>query len=488
MGIFRPRPTPHPHPHPGPRLAALAAMTLLGWVAGACGFAPAPPLEEGAPPPNILVLIADDANWSDFGVYGNEAIRTPNIDGLAGDGLLVRRAFVTTSQCSPSRISMLTGKYPHATGAEDLHMPLPEGALILPGLLQRHGYFTGSMKKQHYGGEVAERQFQWYGERTSPDFPAFLDAAGDRPFFLWVGFTDPHRPFPALGDVEPPHDPAKVKVPPYLADTPASRADMARYYDAIARMDTDIGRFMAELESRGMVDNTLVIFLSDNGMPFPRAKATAYDEGIRTPLILSWPAVIRPGTTYDGLVSTLDLAPTLLELAGGGATAEMQGQSFAAMLRDPTLPGRTYVFAERNWHDTDEHIRALRSDRYKLILNAYTELPLGVTADLGESPSFRSLAERRRLGTLTEAQAAIFEAPRPRIELYDLETDPWETENLAAADAHWERARELAAVLSAWMEETGDFPPTMRVRDDHTDRLTGVWFSDRIPAMRHLEH
>lgn len=478
----------HSRACPRRRSAVLAAMVFIAWVAGACGFAPAPPLEDGERPPNILVLIADDANWSDFGVYGNEAIRTPNIDRLAEGGLLVKRAFLTTSQCSPSRISMLTGKYPHSTGAEDLHMPLPEGSVILPGLLQRRGYFTGSMKKQHYGGQVAERQFQWYGERTSADFPAFLDAAGDRPFFLWVGFTDPHRPFPALGDVEPPHDPAEVKVPPYLADTPAARADLARYYDAIARMDTRIGEFMTGLERRGALDNTLIIFLSDNGMPFPRAKATAYDEGIRTPLIFSWPAVIEPGTTYDGMVSTLDLAPTLLELAGAVPTEEMQGESFAPMLRDQTIPGRTYVFAERNWHDTDEHIRAVRTDRYKLILNAYTELPLGVTADLGESPSFRSLAERRRLGTLTPAQAAIFEAPRPRIELYDLHKDPWEIDNIAATDAHWERARDLAAVLSSWMEETGDFPPTMRVRDDHTDRLTGVWFSDRIPEMRHTDH
>lgn len=475
------------HGHAAFHPIGLAALLLAAAAGISCGFAPAPPADGDEQPPNILVLIADDANWSDFGAYGNDAIRTPNIDRLAGSGLLVRRAFLTTSQCSPSRISMLTGKYPHSTGAEDLHMPLPEGAVILPALLQRRGYFTGSMKKQHYGGEVAERQFQWYGERTAADFPAFLDATGDRPFFLWVGFTDPHRPFPALGDVEPPHDPEAVNVPPYLADSPATRADLARYYDAIARLDGEIGQFMAELRRRGKVENTLVIFLSDNGMPFPRAKATAYDEGIRTPLIFSWPAVIEAGTTYDGLVSTIDLAPTLLELAGVAGTGEMQGASIAAMLRDPTVPGRTFVFAERNWHDTDEHIRALRTDRYKLIRNAYTELPLGVTADQGESPSFRSLADHRRRGTLTSAQGAIFEAPRARIELYDLQADPWEIDNIAASDEHWELARELAATLSQWIEDTDDFPPTARVRDDHTDRMTGVWFSDQIPPMRHAE-
>lgn len=437
-----------------------------------------------AEPPNIVVFIADDAGWSDFGVYGNDVIRTPNIDRLAHSGLLVRRAFLTTSQCSPSRISMLTGMYPHATGAEDLHMPLPDGSVILPSLLATRGYFTGSMKKQHYGGPVAEQQFDWYDKETASAFPAFLDAAGDRPFFLWVGFTDPHRPFPARGDVQPPHDPARVKVPPYLADTPETRADLAVYYDAISRMDSEIGQFMDELERRGLRENTLVIFLSDNGMPFPRAKATAYDEGIRTPLIFSWPAVIQPGATYDGLVSTIDLAPTLLEIAGTRATESMQGESIRAMLTDPTVPGRQYVFSERNWHDNDEHIRSLRTDRFKLIRNAYVELPHGTPADLGESPSFRSLIRLRAQGQLTPAQARLFEVPRPRIELYDLERDPWEVENVAASEEHWKLARELAAVLDRWMDETGDFPPDQRVRDDHTDRMTGVWFSDKIPPMR----
>lgn len=166
-----------------------------------CGLLAAAPAAAQDQPPNILVLIADDANWSDFGVYGNDAVRSPNVDRLATSGLRVRHAFVTTSQCSPSRISMLTGRYPHATGAEDLHMPVPEGTVILPGLLKQAGYFTGSMKKTHYGEAVAERQFDWYDEHTASAFPAFLEAAGRRPFFLWVGFTEPHRPFP--DDVRP---------------------------------------------------------------------------------------------------------------------------------------------------------------------------------------------------------------------------------------------------------------------------------------------
>lgn len=432
--------------------------------------------------PNILIFVADDAGWRDSGAYGNEVIQTPNIDNLARDGLLFEQAFLTTAQCSPSRISILTGRYPHATGAEDLHMPLPEGTRILPGYLSEEGYYTGHMKKTHYGPH-ADAQFDWYSEKLSEAFPGFLEESGGKPFFLWVGFSDPHRSY---GDAPRVHDPADVIVPPYLADTPQTRADLARYYDEIARMDGQIGRFLDELEKRDQTGNTLVIFLSDNGAPFPREKGTVYDAGVRTPLIFHWPGRIEAGSRYGGLTSVVDLAPTLLELTGYSVPGSMQGKSIRGVLSDQTLPGREYVYSERNWHDTDEHIRSLRTERYKLIQNAYVELPHGTPADIGGSPSFRSLIERKKEGTLTKAQARLFEVPRPRIEMYDLQEDPWEVDNIAASSEHWKRARELAQQLNRWRERTGDFPSHRRVRADHTDRMTGVWFSKEIPPMRNL--
>ena len=439
------------------------------------------PRSYGQDRPNIVVLIADDAGWSDFGVYGNDAIQTPNIDRLAASGLKVEHAFLTIAQCSPSRISILTGKYPHATGAEDLHMPLPEGEMLMPSYLQRQGYFTGDMRKQHYGPHGA-RQFNWYDDETATAFPRFLDAAAGRPFFLWVGFRDPHRAYQE-GAFDPPHDPARVMVPPFLADTPETRADLALYYDEIARMDANIGRFIDELERRGLRENTLVIFLSDNGMPFPRAKGTAYDAGIRTPLIFSWPAQITAGTTYEGLVSVIDLAPTLLDLAGVETPPAMHGQSLRAMLTDTRTPGRTHVFSERNWHNCDEHIRSVRTARYKLIRNAYTHLPLCTPADASRSPSWFSLIRLKKEGALTPRQARLFEAPRPRIELYDLERDPGEFNNVADEPAYQDTVRELVRVLDQWIDETGDFPPQQRRRDDNTDRITGVKFTRKIPPM-----
>jgi N-sulfoglucosamine sulfohydrolase len=438
--------------------------------------------------PNIVVLVADDLGWRDSGPYGNTAIGTPHIDALARSGLLVERAFGTTPQCSPSRISILSGRYPHATRTEDLHTPLPASERLLPSYLQADGYFTGHMAKTHYGPN-AEAQFQWYSPATASALPAFLDSAGAQPFFLWVGFHEPHRPY-ARGLIPQPHSPAQVTLTPYLADAPGTRADLALYYDAITHLDADIGRMLAELERRKLRDNTLIVFLSDNGPPFPREKGTLYDGGTRTPLIFSWPGSLRAGSVYDGgLVSTVDLAPTLLEVAGVTPPQTMQGRSFRQMLTAPAAyAGRTYVFSERNWHDCDEHQRAVRSGRYKLIrTDAYTALPLCTAADIGASASFLDLRARAKAGRLTLAQRGLFEAPRARLELYDLAADPWELRNVADDPEYAKQVRELAAVLEEWVEQSDDFPAAYRVRDDNTDRVTGVQFTTRIPPLRNPE-
>ena len=277
------------------------------------------------------------------------------------------------------------------------------------------------MAKTHYGPN-GERQFQWYSRETASALPTFLDSVGAKPFFLWVGFHEPHRPYDTAA-VTGGHSPGRVALTPYLVDTPATRQDVARYYDAISRMDEKIGQMVAELGRRKLLDNTLIVFLSDNGAPFPREKGALYDSSTRTPLIVVWPRVVHAGTVWNRcIVSTVDLAPTFLDIAGIARPPMMQGRSFRALLTAPdSFAGDEYVFSERNWHDCDEHQRAVRTTRFKLIrTDAYTELPLCTPADLGASPSFQALRARMKVGRLTEAQRRLFEAPRPRLELYDL--------------------------------------------------------------------
>lgn len=428
--------------------------------------------------PNIVVLLGDDIDWKDYGCYGNDAIRTPNIDKLAKEGLLFENAFLTTSSCSPTRISVLTGKYPHATGAEDLHMPLPADQKFVSTHLQPQGYFTGHMLKTHYGPN-GMKQFHWYSSKVQ-DFPKFLDGAGEKPFFLWVGFREAHRGYKP-GAVDPPHDPAKVKVPACLADTPETRADLALYYDEISLMDEYIGQMVAELKRRGQYENTLIVFFGDNGRPFPRCKGTCYDTGIGTPLVVSWPAVVKAGTRREGLASVIDLAPTFLDAAGVEKPRDMQGESLLPVLRDPSVPGRDYVFAERNWHNCDEHIRTVRTLRYKLIRNAYLDRPYGNPSDVSSCPSWQALLQAKEAGKLTAGQRRLFEAPRPEWELYDLAQDPNEFNNLAGDPKYAQVQQELAAALEKWRQETGDFSPQRRTRGDNTNRVTGVKFTKEIP-------
>lgn len=452
--------------------AALATAALAGSGARAAS--------DAGRRPNILVFIADDAGARHFGCYGNAAVRTPHIDRLSAGGVTADNAMLTTPQCSPSRISILTGLYPHATGAEDLHMPMPERHTTVPGHLRKAGYFTGHMQKKHEGPH-SDRQFDWY-DPGMERFDAFLDAAGERPFFLWCAFDDPHRPYQP-GTLPEPHDPGAVELPPFMADTPETRADVALYYDEIGRMDAVIGRFLRVLEARGLDEDTLVVFLSDNGAPFPREKGTVYDAGVCTPLIFRWPGVVPRGMRHDGLMSVIDLAPTFLSLAGVEVPAEMHGEDLSAGLRDPSRWRRDAAFSERNWHDCDEHIRSVRTPRYRLVHNAYIGLPFGSPADVSASPSWHALYALKQEGRLSPAQSLLFAVPRPEIEFYDTVEDPWEITNLAADPAYQPHIAEHYAMLAQWRADTGDFPSRRRRRGDYADRVTGVLYSLELPPM-----
>jgi arylsulfatase A-like enzyme len=394
----------------------------------------------------------------------------------------VQRAFLTSPQCSPSRTSILTGEYAHTLLTEDLHTPLQEGKKTVAAYLKEAGYYTGLIRKSHIGPH-ALKQFDYHhpsrDESQMKEVKEFLDNSGQAPFFLWYAFSDPHRIYEE-GAFDPPHDPAKVEVPPYLADTENTRKDLALYYDEIARMDRNIGEAIEELKNRKLYENSLIIFISDNGKPFTRAKGSLYDEGIRTPLIFHWPEVIKPGRVSDDMVSVINLAPTFLEIASLPKPAEMIGNSMVNLLKGNAYKGDQYVFSERNWHDCDEHMRSIRSDTFKLVKNAYIEWPHGTAADLAGSPSHQDLLKLKMENKLTSAQSNIFQSPRPVIELYNVIEDPYELNNLAYDVSYRPVIQKLYRELILWMENTNDFPPEIRRRHDNTDRITGTHYDSRM--------
>jgi arylsulfatase A-like enzyme len=412
--------------------------------------APSPAPES---PPNFVVVIADDLGEDDLGCSGHPTLRTPNVDRLAAEGMRFDRMFLTISSCSPSRASILTGRYPHNTGAEDLHQPLPAAQKTVARYL-RPRYHCVSVGKWHLG---AAEKTNWdrvveCGSDLAEKAVAELRARPPgKPFFAWIASWDPHRPYDEL---PPSFDPAKVVVPPYLPDHPDIRKELAKYYDEISRLDRHVGEIRAELERQGELDRTVIVFMSDNGMPFPRAKTTLYDSGIRTPFIVRGPGVAA-GAVSKALASSIDLAPTILERAGVEQDS-MQGRPLP--LR-PGAAGRTAVFAEANWHDYDQFTRAVRTERYLLVRNHYKERPLWNSVDSIHSPTWRALLALRREGKLTPGQAYLFQEPRPFEELYDLSSDPFSLRNVAADPAHSRGLADLRILLDHWRVDTEDAMP-----------------------------
>jgi arylsulfatase A-like enzyme len=408
-----------------------------------------------AAPPNIVFLISDDHSSFSLGCYGSN-VRTPNLDKLAADGVRFTNAFVASPQCSPSRSAVLTGKSPHRTNTSRLHMPLSADVPTLVDHLESAGYHSGGFKKHHLGPEL-RKKFDFYSSET--DWAAFFDKRPkDKPFFLWVGFTDPHRDY-APGAAQPPHDPADVNVPPFLPDTPEVRADLALYQDHVTRMDGHAGEILALLERHGVVENTLVFFFGDNGMPFPGAKGTLFDPGMRVPLIARWPAgKVTGGRVEAALVSLLDLFPTALSVAGVDVPRGSESINITPLLKGESKNVRKEVFAERNWHDNFDPSRCVRTERFKLIYYCRPEVPHEPIGDLARSPTWQSILALHAAGKLTaDMDRRFFHAPRPMFELFDVQADPNETTNLADDAAHAATRQDLEDRLTKWMDSTNDF-------------------------------
>ena len=413
--------------------------------------------------PNIVFFIADDMSQEDFGAYGHPTLKTPNIDTLAAEGMRFDNAYLTTSSCSPTRCSIITGRYPHNTGAPELHSKLPDDQLRFPELLREAGYYTALSGKNHmfkgYEDRAFDKMSRGVGPSGSEEWVDFVkDRPKDKPFFFWFAAYDGHRGW-TINDQAPVYAPEDVIVPPYLVDTPAVREDLAQYYHEVSRYDHFIGLVTEELRQQGVLENTLIVVASDNGRPFPRDKTYLYDSGIKTPWVVHYPRLIKEPSVTDSFVSVIDLSATCLELAGIEAPAPIQGQSFTPILKDPEAVVREVVFAEHNWHVYQSHERMVRFGDYLYIKNNYPNLQnLGHESDMVYL-SGKELWKAQAAGETLSHQQQIFANPCPQEQLFQVSRDPYQLWNLAEQSAYAHILGQARSLLADWTEQTGDTIP-----------------------------
>jgi N-sulfoglucosamine sulfohydrolase len=424
--------------------------------------------------PNIVLLIADDLGL-DCGCYGNQVIKTPNIDALAKSGTRFANGFASVSSCSPSRASILTGLPTHASGQyglahADHNFYSFRSVQSIPRLLQQASYRTGVIAKLHV---QPPEVYPWDADLTrvngrnvavtAEHARKFMQESGERPFFLLVGFNDPHRAAKGFANDKQykdvpvvKYDPKDVIVPYHLPDQPEVREELAEYYQSASRMDHGVGLVLKAIEETKNAERTLVIFLSDNGIPFPGAKTTLYDAGLHLPLVIRSPGQKQHGVVTQALVSWTDIAPTVLEWAGVKPPKEMLGRSLLPILDEPNPEGWDIVFGSHQCHEVTMYypMRSVRTRTHQYLLNLAHELPYPHASDLWGSATWQEVLKRNDT-MLGQRSRAAFEH-RPREELYDLRDDPNEVKNLAADGKHAEVLDDLRAKLRKWQEATKD--------------------------------
>jgi N-sulfoglucosamine sulfohydrolase len=458
-------------------------VLLLAGLAGL--FTPQAAAAQTAPK-NVVLIIADDLGL-DLGCYGNKVIRTPHLDALAKKGVRFTRAYATTASCSPSRASLLTGLYTHQSGQYGLqHAPHSQEAhphvQSLANLLRAAGYFTGIIGKVHVGPAQAYNfhavltKIPKGGARNVAGMAQqardFLREANKRPFFLVYGFVDPHRSKEGFGNElfpkdpdEVRYDPKKVLVPPHLPDRPEVRLELAEYYQSVTRMDRGVGLLQEELREAGRLEDTLIIFVSDNGIPFPGAKTTLYAAGVHLPLIVAGPGV-PGGRSNNALVSWVDIAPTVLDWAKAkGPAYRLPGRSFLPILGEENPKGWDTVFGSHQFHEITMYypMRSLTTRTHKYILNLAPSQPFPFPSDLWASATWQGI--RKRGDKIMGGRDVATFLQRPKEELYDLTKDPHELRNVAADPAYGEVLADLRRRLRAWQNETGD-PWTILYREE----------------------
>ncbi|MBN2449537.1 MAG: sulfatase [Lentisphaeria bacterium] len=434
--------------------------------------------------PNIVLMVADDHGY-DGGCFGTTAPLTPNLDGLAAAGVRFTRAFCTSASCAASRSVLLTGLHNHANGAYGHthgchHFACFDQVRSLPVLLREAGYRTGRVGKFHHAPErvfAFDTGIPGAGRddvRMSENCRDFL--AGTEPFFLYWCSLNPHRDgrhldthpcrpnrfgnpdgdFP--NDREQTYDEEALDLPAWLPDTPEARAEWAQYCQSVSRLDRGVGRLLRILRETGAYENTLLIYLSDNGAAFPGGKTTLYEPGMHLPLIVRSPTLQRVGHACDALTTWCDITPTILDAAGLTPDPDaFHGRSILPVLEEEHPEAwREEVFAAHTFHEITNYypMRVVRADRYKFLWNIAHPLTYSSASDLWASPTWQGA---RRDGRATYGRRPV-EAylHRPRFELYDLRQDPDEVVNLADDPAYAALVREFCAKLKAFQQRTAD--------------------------------
>jgi len=442
----------------GPLSAALATSTTQG-------------VQRGMPTkrPNILLMHCHDLGQY-LQCYGVKTVRTPNLDRLASEGVRFERSFCTAPQCSPSRASLFTGRYPHNNGVmglchADFAWDLHPDERHLGQILRDAGYATagvGTIHETHSGPKRCGLQHYKGGggaKQAVDNATGLLErfaGEADKPFYMQVGCIEPHR----LGGKDPhasdhmgflgrhikPDTALGVDVPGFLRDTEGTRTELAELQGAVRYMDEQYGRLLKAVRDLGQEDSTLVIFTTDHGYAMPRAKCSLYDPGIAVALMLRLPSRQgwHGGIAHPQMVSNIDYVSTLLDLLGLPIPANVQGRSFSSLLDGKPYEPRKEVFGEITYHDYYDPRRCIRTETHKLIVN------------FSSAPSFMDPSQswRPRSDTVVPPNHAL--AYHPVVELYDLRNDPWEQKDLAKDPAHAAVRKELLARLHRHLTETED--------------------------------
>ncbi|RQH02532.1 sulfatase family protein [Natrarchaeobius oligotrophus] len=422
--------------------------------------------------PNVVLVTCHDLGRY-LGCYGVD-VETPRIDELAETGVAFDNHFVTAPQCSPSRGSLMTGRFPHVNGLMGLahgDWELDDGERILPHYLDDAGYETHLFGLQHITQDTDRLQYEYVhsegnlypgvspavhqanrARNVADVVSGFLERdAFESPFFAAVGFFELHRVEEENGrfgfdsDHYETDDPDEIRPLSYLPDRRGIRHDLAEMRGMVYAVDEAMGTILDTLERTGLEEETLVLFTTEHGIAFPRAKGSCYDAGIEAALLLRCPELAADGSRYDELISNVDVLPTLLELIGEDVPSSIGGRSFLSLLaEDGEYDERERVFAEMTWHDMYNPVRAIRTERYKYVRNFWHLPKVYLTKDIFASEAGRMVRETDGV------------PPRPYEELYDLQESPQEDENVVFEPTYQDVRRDLSRQLHEWMVETDD--------------------------------